>query len=232
MSSELERLLQQARETLPEPDETVTRRARERALAAFGARRRRWGRSTLAVVAALVLAAGLGAVIGLLVAPSVTASRDPAGLGFLVVPGWAVLENGGDGTAARPTIAVAANVPLRPGDDADGLPLATLEALPPNGVVIIATVSGLLPGQPREIRELYFPPSTLPLRLRDARPYIPGGTQLRPKRPLGQYELRALVSDYEIDLNVYFGTERPPPALLTVAQRQLERLVIRPERAG
>jgi hypothetical protein len=230
MSSELERLLQQARETLPAPDEDVTRRARARALAGFRAKRRLWRRSTLAVVAAILLATGLGAGIGLLLTPSVTASGGPAGLGFLVVPGWTVLVNGGDGTAARPTIAVAANVPLRPGDDADGLPLSTLEALPPNGVVIVATVSELLPGQPRDVRELYFPPSTLPLRLRDARPYIPYGTQLRPKQPLGQYELRALVSGYEIDLNLYFGTERPSRALLSVAQRQLDRLVVRPER--
>jgi hypothetical protein len=71
-----------------------------------------------------------------------------------------------------------------------------------------------------------FPVRKLPLRVRDASP-IEFGTQVRPKRPLGQYRLGATVNRYEVDVSLYFGTAKPGRALLLAAQRQLDRLVVR-----
>lgn len=54
MSSELERRVRQARETLPDPDASVTERARERALGMILRRRSRRTRATAAVAATVV----------------------------------------------------------------------------------------------------------------------------------------------------------------------------------
>ena len=69
----------------------------------------------------------------------------------------------------------------------------------------------------------------LPLSLREAVPYIRYGGEVRPKRPLGQYELRAMVEGYEVEIQAYFGTREPSSAVLADAQGQLDRLVVSPE---
>lgn len=227
MSSELERLLRQARESLPGPDEAATRRARERALAGLRGRRRFRRRSALALGAALLAAIGVGVGIGALVVPSGSAAPAPVGLGFLPERGWEVAQNGGDGTPLRPALAVAANVPLSPDDDPDGLPYSTLLTLPPNGVVIVVEFTSL--GEHLGSSTL-VPVRKLPLRVRDAVPHIEWSAQVRPERPLGQYQLRAAVKGYAVDVQIYFGTRRPSPALLASAQRQLDRLVVAPQR--
>ncbi|MBA2384960.1 MAG: hypothetical protein H0V68_09925, partial [Actinobacteria bacterium] len=135
--------------------------------------------------------------------------------------------NGGDGTSAQAAVAVAANVELRPDDDADGLPLSTLETLPPDGVVIVAN---FVARGDQVYYDERFPTRTLPLDVRAAIPGIEYGVQVRPGRPLGQYQLRAAVNHHNVDLNIYFGTETPSPALFAEAQRQLDRLVVRAER--
>ena len=110
--------------------------------------------------------------------------------------------------------AIAANVPLRPEDDADGVPYATLLGLPSNGVVVVASFTSGTSSR-----------GELPLRLRDARPE--NDAQIRPTNPLGQYRLSAQVSGHDVDVDVFFGTRRPAPAVITAAQRQLDRLVVR-----
>src|SRR3954470_17451616 len=110
MPSDFDKLLREARRALPLPDELVTQRARGRALAAV--RRRRLRRPAAVILAAALVA--LGARIGALLTPSGTAAPEPIGLGFLPATGWSVLQNGGDGTAVRPAVAIAANVPLSP----------------------------------------------------------------------------------------------------------------------
>lgn len=223
MSSELERLLREARGTLPGPGAAATNRARGRALAAIRGKRSFRRRATAAFGAALLAATGLGVGIGALIAPSDTAASGPGGVGFLPERGWNILQNGGDGTPARPAAAIAANVPVRPSDDPDGLPYATLQALPPDGIVLLAEFVERV----EEWRDSRFPTRALPLRVRDAAPFIEFGVQVRPGRPLGQYQLLAGVNGYNVDVNLYFGTERPSPALLAAAQRQLDRLVVR-----
>lgn len=223
MSSELERLLREAGGALPEPAATATERARALALAAVRGKKPFRRGMTAALGAALLVAMGLGVGVGALIAPSGTAASGPRGVGFLPEQGWSVLQNGGDGTPSRPAGAIAANVPLHAADDPDGLPYATLQALPPRGIVIVA---GFVErGEPRA--DARFPKRALPLRVGDAAPFIEWGVQVRPGRPLGQYQLLAGVNGYNVDVNLYFGTQRPSPALLRAAQRQLDRLVVR-----
>lgn len=219
MSSDFERLLREGRKALPEPSDAVTRRARERAIAA--ARRRRSLRRPAAAILAVALV-GVGVGIGALIAPSGSAAPAPLGLGFLPERGWSVVQNGGDGTVVQPAGAIASNVELSPNDDPDGLPLSTLKALPPEGIVVIAsfTSRGDEPWHDKG-----FPARKLPLGIDEAEPF---GVQVRPGRPLGQYALRAGVNGHNVDVNVYFGTPNPSMALLAAAQRQLNRLVVRP----
>ena len=221
MSSELERLLRDAGRRLPEPDPDVTNRVR--ALALRAVRRRSLRRPAALLLAAALVGAGVG--IGALIAPSGTAAPSVVGLGFLPERGWSVLQNGGDGTPVRPALAIAANVELSPDDDPDGLPLSTLETLPPEGVVIVA--SFIARGE-HEYYDKYFPETSLPLRAGHATRGIEFGADVRPGRPLGQYQLRGSVNGHNIDLNLYFGSDPPTPAMLADAQRQLDLMVVRP----
>jgi hypothetical protein len=229
MSSDFERLLRQARETLPGPDEAATRRARRRALAAVQGRRRfsGAGRFTVTLAAAFLVAVGLGVGIGALIAPTGGAARGPVGLGFLPESGWNVLQTATAATPGRPAQAVAANVRPSPRDYGAVLPYATLLGLPRDGVVIVASFT-LAHEHPYDA--MLYPKRNLPLRLRDAKP-TGFGAQVRPERPLGHYQLRATVNQHTVDLNFYFGRLRPTPALITAAQRQLDRLVVRPVRS-
>ncbi|MGH3134133.1 MAG: hypothetical protein ACRDNY_10425 [Gaiellaceae bacterium] len=234
MSSELERLLREARESLPGPGDAVTKRARARALAAI---RRRGPRVRVAALVgiAFAIALVLGAGIGTLIAPSGTAARGPVGLGFLPEPGWYVLQSGARATLTQPATAVAANVAFDPDDDvrglaeSSGLPYATLLELPPRGIVIVAT---FIPRGDEPWADARFDTDTLPLRMRDAVPYIQYGAQVRPEQPLAQYELRAAVGGHNVDLNIYFGTPTPSTDLIAEAQRQLDRLVVGPARTN
>lgn len=236
MSSEFERLLRQAQEALPKPDAGVTRRARGKALAAIVHRRRYRLRSSLALAAALAAAVGIGIGVGALVTPSGSAAASATGLGFLPAQGWSVYQAGTRATVTRPASALATNVPLDPEDFVNGrpdpsqLPYSTLLRLPRSGVVVVADFT-LLREHSVFTGKLYRP-KKLPLNLSDAAPDDEYGTQIRPRRPLGQYQLRAAVKGYAVDLRFYFGSARPSRALLTSAQRQLERLVVQPAEAS
>jgi hypothetical protein len=226
MSSDLERRVRELGERLRDPSEEATRRAGRRADAAAGrgGRRRRlplrWG---LAVGVALLIGSGFGFALGTSSTSSGNAANSPLGLGFLPERGWSVLQTASKPTLAQEAIAIAANVPLHPDDAADRLPYSTMLRLPPNGVVILAGFTAR--GDP--FRDEHYPLRALPLRLRDA---VPGSIQLRPERPLGQYRLSVGINGHNVDVNVYFGTPRPTPALVAAAQRQLDRLVVRSTR--
>jgi hypothetical protein len=231
---ELERLLGEVRQRLPEPDAAASRRARAGALAAFGQRPRRRAKTALLVGVALVAAVALGSVLGASVAPSGTAASGPVRLGFVPEPGWNALQAAAPSTAGQPLVAMAANVSFAPEDAVLGLaepstvPYATLNTLPPNGVVIVVS---LISSEP--------PPNRLPLdlahsqlRIADAVPYIELGVNVRPERPLGQYQIGASGDGWSVDAHVYFGTPSPSAALLAEAQRQLDALVVREARVG
>ena len=240
---ELERLLRNVRETLPEPGPEASRRARARALAAVRRQRPRRLRTTLVVGSALVVAVALGIGLGALVAPTGTAAR-ALGVGFLPEPGWYALQAAAPATPTQPQVIMSANVPFAPDDavlgeaEPSGLPYSTLLMLPPKGIVIVATFTqqdhlGLPRSQTtsasqraRALPPLY-PERDVPFRMSDATPFIQFGTQVRPEEPLGQYQLRASLEDWYVDVHVYFGAARPPEALLAEAQRQLDRMVVR-----
>jgi hypothetical protein len=225
---ELERLIGQARETLPEPDDEATERGRAGALAAARERRPRRVRVAALIGACALVAISLGVGIAL-VAPIGTASRGPVGLGFLPQPGWFAFQTGGENGDLFQTVAVASNVPLASEDqvagaaDPSGLPYATLLDLPEDGVVIVAT---FFPQNRSPFYAQTEPELALPLSMRDARP-IRYGTQLRPEEPLGQYEIHGLLKRHQVVVYVYFGSSKPSRAQLAEADRQLGGIVVR-----
>jgi hypothetical protein len=231
---ELERLLGEVGQRLPEPDAAASQRARAGALAAFARKPRRRMRTAMLVGVALVAAVALGSVLGASVAPSSTAASGPMRLGFVPEPGWNALQAAAPSIAGQPLIAMAANVSFAQDDAVRGLaepstvPYATLNTLPSNGVVIVVS---LISSEP--------PPKTFPLdlaqsqlRVADAAPYIELGVNVRPARPLGQYQLNASGNGWSVDAHLYFGTPSPSAALLAEAQRQLDGLVVREARVG
>jgi hypothetical protein len=230
VSSELERLLRDAREALPAPDEDAALRVRRRVLTVL--RRGRARTRALALAGAtLVAAVALGVTAGSLNAPSGVAAREPASLGFVPEPGWFALQSPPPAVRGEQTVAVAANVPFAHDDtvhgfvEPSGLPYSTLLTLPPRGIVLVATMA--LPSVPIAMIPDYHE-TKLPLRVRDGVPYLQWGAQVRHDQALGQYQLRASIRGYNVDVVAYFGTPQPEEALLDEAQRQLDELVVRP----
>ncbi len=231
MSSELERLLRDARAALPGPDDDATLHARRRAVTPPRGRR---ARIVVLVGATLVAAMVIGVTAGSLTAPTGTAAREPAVLGFVPEPGWFALQSPPPAVPGQQTVAVAANVPFAADDvvhglvEPSGLPYSTLLRLPPRGIVIVST---MVPDTEPHVAPI--PTSTtyreaeLPLRLRDGVTYLQWGAQVRPDQPLAQYQLRARIQRHNVDVVAYFGTSRPSRSQLDAAQRQLDGLVIR-----
>jgi hypothetical protein len=235
MSSELERQLRDARETLPAPDEQATQRARGRVLGSLRGKRRRTRALVLAtaIVASVV---ALGITAGSLNAPSVTAAREPAVLGFVPEPGWFALQSPPPAIEGQQTVAVAANVPFAADDvenglvEPSGLPYSTLLTLPPNGIVIVATMTPETIPHVAPVRTSPdYPRVNLPLRLRDALPVLRWGAQVRPDQPTAQYHLPVHLRGYNVDVVVYFGMPNPSEELLREAQQQLSGFVVRSE---
>lgn len=237
MSSEFEHELREARGTLPEPGADVTGDARSRALRAVRKRHPR-ARFTALAGTALALAVALGLGVGSFVVPSTTASQGPPGLGFLPEDDWYVLQAGSFATPERPAVAIASNIPLSPEDGNSIVPYSTLLALPPDGIVIVANFTGRVEEATRIARSIpntvgwAYPDHDLPLRVRDATPYIQYGGQIRPEEPLGQYQLKATVKGFAVDLHIYFGTVQPSDAQFAQAQAQLDQLVVRKGKAS
>lgn len=182
----------------------------------------RWA---LAGTAAVLIAGAFGFGLGSWRTESGTAAPALTGVGFLPAKGWTVVQAGRLNGAAAPT-AVAANVPLDPDDDLRDAPFATLEALPPRGVLISASFSAR--GDPAA--DPAFPERSLPLSMSAAEPVPASLDPLPLRRALARYRLLAAVGRYNVDARIYFGTRAPTPAQLAVAQSQLNRLVVGTER--
>ena len=238
MSSDLERVLREAREALPAPGDDATQRVRARAVVSV--RRRRARTRVLVLVGVMLVAAvALGVTAGSLNAPTGTAAREPAVIGFVPEQGWFALQSPPPAVLGQQTAAVAANVPFEADDvvhglvEPSGLPYSTLLSLPPRGIVLVATMTpetsphlAPIPTNP------IYPKVELPLRLRNGVPWVQWGAQVRPDQPLAQYQLRASIRSYNVDVYVYFGTSRPSKSQFDDAQRQLDALVVRSQQSA
>jgi hypothetical protein len=209
-------------------DEGTTARARrllERRIQDGDGRPRPWRpfhfRLGLAVALALLLGSAFGFAVGTSNTSTSNAASAPVGLGFLPERGWSVVQTARRATLSQEAIAIAANVPISPDDAADRLPYSTMLTLPKDGVVMMASFTA----RGDEFRDQHYPVRALPFRLRDA---VPGLIQVRAKSPLSQYRVHGGVGGHNVDVTVYFGTQRPSRTLFTAAQRQLDRLVVRP----
>ena len=184
----------------------------------------------------VVCALALGVTAGSLNAPSVTAAREPAVLGFVPEPGWFALQSPPPAIEGQQTVAVAANVPFA-ADDVDaglvepsGLPYSTLLTLPPDGIVIVSTMAPQFEPHVAPVPAMLdYPLIELPLRLSDALPVLRWGAQVRPDQSMAQYHMHGHLRGYNVDVIVYFGTPRPSARLMREAQRQLSGFVVRSE---
>ena len=146
MSSDLERVLREAREALPVPGEP-RRSACAAELSSRSADGKRRTRVLVLVGAMLVAAVALGVTAGSLNAPTGTAAREPAVIGFVPEQGWFALQSPPPAVPGQQTAAVAANVPFAADDvvhglvEPSGLPYSTLLSLPPRGIVLVATMT-------------------------------------------------------------------------------------------
>jgi hypothetical protein len=233
VSSELERELRDARGAIPLPDGEATASARKAALARLRRRRRR-ARALVLSAATVAVALAVGVTAGSLRAPTGTAAREPAVIGFVPEQSWYALQSPPPAVPGQQTVAVAANVPFAADDvvhglvEPSGLPYSTLLSLPPKGIVLVATmVPETVPHVAPVPTATTYPKQDLPLRVRDGVTYLQWGAQVRPDQPLAQLQLRASIRHYNVDVVVYFGTSRPTEAQLDEAQRQLDGLVVR-----
>lgn len=225
MADELELLKDLGRETA-DPDEESVRRARgllQRRIERARAGRRLWRplhlRWAIAVGVALLVGSGFGFGLGSRGTESGRAGTSFVGLGFLPAEGWTVVQSEAAGaTSAR---AIAANVPLHPDDEPGAVPYATLEALPPHGVVVYAalTTRGDL------VTDVDFPPHRLPLRFADAKRISAFQDPAVSPRGLSRYRLQAGVGAYNVDAWIYFGSV-PSAGTVSGVQQQLNRLVV------
>ena len=227
----IEELLGELADRVPPPTEDDLRElaravaATPRTTVARRSRRPHLVRYAIAVSAAVLLAGGFGFGLGAWSTPSGAAGTSFVGVGFLPAKGWTVVQAGSFRQTGAP-IAIAANVPLDPDDDLRDAPIATLESLPPGGVLISATFG--IRGDPGVDAD--FPLRGLPLRITAAEPSSPSLDPLPIARRLGRYVLRAGVGRYNVDARIYFGSPSPSPAQRAVAQSQLSRLVVASER--
>jgi hypothetical protein len=236
VSSDLEQMLREARQSLPAPEDAATEGARRRVLATLRPHRVRTRTRVLVLAGAtLVTALLLGVTAGSLNAPSVTAAREPAVLGFVPEPGWFALQSPPAAIPGQQTAAVAANVPFAPDDvqnglvEPSGLPYATLLTLPADGIVLVATMTPqAVPQVPSASTGLPYTDIELPLRIRDALPVLHWWAQVRPDPPLAQYHLSGSLHGQNVDVVVYFGTPQVSQELMRQAQRQLSGFVFRP----
>ncbi len=183
--------------------------------------RLRWG--LVGAATALLVGSGLGFGVASSVTPSGTAGTPFAGFGFLPVRGWTVVQSGTLGPTGAAS-AIAATVPLHPGDRLGAVPVRTLESMGLNGVVIRATFTTR--GDPGE--DFKFQQRQLPLRMADATPVPASDPAL--SDGLSEYRVAAGVRGHNVDARIYFGRGEPTTAMIANAERQLARLVVAAER--
>jgi hypothetical protein len=223
MSDDLERDLRKLPERFPDPEPRLLEQLRANLIAGRGEgappakpRGRPGAGGLLIAIAALLVGSALGFGIGQVFSPhSGEAAAAPSfGVGFLPADDWNVVQNGIH--QGRGATSIAATVPLESKDlAAGGFPRETVASLPPDGVVITATV---YPNGFRAFWEL--PPLRLPLHLTDATTEAP-----RPHR--AYYRILANVNGQDVDVRIVFGSAVPPASATLAADAELSRIVVR-----
>jgi hypothetical protein len=223
MSGDLERRLRKLREKVPEPEPRLLEQVRASLIAgrdegfpSTASRRGRPGGGGLVIaVAALLVGSAVGFGVGQTFEPRSSQAAAPSyGIGFLPADGWNVVQNGI--RTSRSKTSIAATVPLESSDlSTGGFPYQTVAALPPDGVVISATV------YPTGFHEGWILPRLrLPLHLTDA-----AFDEPRPHRTY--YRILANVNGQDVDIRIVFGSAVPPAGATFEADRQLSRVVVR-----
>lgn len=151
-------------------------------------------------------------------------SPDPAPVGaeqpptFLPAPGWQVASTGPYAPETFLPLTWAANVPFRIEDlRVSALygtlifhPTETLRHLPPDGIVVLASLAS---------GDGDLPERELPLHLSDFDVRKTWEGQVAPTVP--EYVFWVRVGGQNLDVRVYFGTLDPSPATLQAAQEEL-----------
>jgi hypothetical protein len=181
---------------------------------------------TVAFVASLSALGGLGANDR-----HDTADTRVGAIGFEPDDGWSMAASDPTSQEWPPTVWVTngpfAERDVRGGHEKDGVlrldvgPEATIEELPPRGIVITADIlyasRNELP--PNET----FPSRALPLRLPDSHPETSWEGYTRGH---SLHSIPAAVNGYWVSVTVRYGTQDPDEAMLAEAQAELARLFV------
>jgi hypothetical protein len=155
----------------------------------------------------------------------------PASLGddvaFAPLAGWNTSAGHGPPSSGVRSVAVIANVPLRPDPDSFAPPLLgnrQIGALPVDGIAIVAEQEG-----PADAPTTGAGPveRDLPLSLHDAR-IVQGGGEGLTREDLTHYRIAGVVNGRPLIVEAWFGTRDPGLPLLREAQLALDRLVVVP----
>lgn len=138
--------------------------------------------------------------------------------GFLPASGWNEVSTGAVPIDQGPT-AIAANVPLAAENGPIGtFPTQTISGLPESGVVFHVVI-----GNSSDATSEYVP-MQLPLQLSDAR--VTPSWEGQPNSNVPMYQITAIVGNYILEVDVFFGTQQPSATQLASAQDELNRLEV------
>lgn len=244
MRMPLEDRLEQSKRNLPVPNEEITKEVRatlfrrltsgeEQSAASEETRRglRAWPvnrrRVLTLVVATAIPCLVLGGMLTALVWPgssparaNAQASRYP-GPTFTPADGWTTLVSS---EAKFAPSAWASSVPIdvSPSVFETALDEGPLADLPPNGIVILVSLS--FPERVPAPESADYPNRTLPLQISDAE--IRTKWLGQPNPDIVQYFLNARLKDQWVDIRIYFGAPDPGDEGIETAQDELDRLTI------
>jgi hypothetical protein len=148
---------------------------------------------------------------------------DVSSPGFAPASGWNEVTTGAVPMDQGPT-AIAANVPLASGDTPIGtFPTQTLSSLPENGIVFYVVIGSR--GELSGVDAKYIS-SDLPLQLSNAR--VLTSWEGMPSPNIPEYQITAAVDNYNLSVDVFFGTQQPSDQQLAAAQEELNQLEVPP----
>jgi hypothetical protein len=198
----------------------------------------RWQRAGATALVAFVVTAAFVASLSALGGLGADDRRDTAdgrvgAIGFEPDDGWSMAASDPTSPEWPPTVWVTngpfAERDIRGGHEKDGVlrldvgPEATIEELPPGGMLITADIlyasRNELP--PNET----FPPRALPLRLPDSRPETSWEGYTRGH---SMHSVPATVNGYWVSVRIRYGTQDPDEAMLAEAQAEVDRLFVEP----